>query len=99
MAEMKFEKAIQRLEDIVGELEEGELSLDDSLKIFEEGIKASRFCSKKLDEVERKIEILMKTGDGKKKTKPFKIEGDLEEGNDKEDEGKQGSGKEEGMLF
>lgn len=99
MAEMKFEKAIQRLEEIVGELEEGELSLDDSLKIFEEGIKVSRFCSKKLDEVERKIEILMKTESGKKKAKPFKIEGDLEEDNDKEDASKQGSGKEEGMLF
>nr|MBC8286111.1 exodeoxyribonuclease VII small subunit [Nitrospinota bacterium] len=48
MSEVKFEKAIQRLEKIVDDLETGELDIDKSLEIFEEGIKMSRVCSKKL---------------------------------------------------
>jgi len=48
MAEIKFEKAMNRLEQIVEELEKGELDIDKSLEIFEEGIKMSRVCSKKL---------------------------------------------------
>ena len=47
MGEIKFEKAIQRLEKIVDDLETGELDIDKSLEIFEEGIKMSRVCSKK----------------------------------------------------
>ena len=50
MGEIKFEKAIQRLEKIVDDLETGELDIDKSLEIFEEGIKMSRVCSKKLSE-------------------------------------------------
>ena len=56
MGEIKFEKAIQRLETIVDDLEKGELDIDKSLEIFEEGIKMSRVCSKKLNEAEAKIE-------------------------------------------
>ena len=65
MSEVKFEKAIQRLEKIVDDLEKGELDIDKSLEIFEEGIKMSRVCSKKLNEAEAKIEKLTKgkTGD------------------------------------
>ena len=48
MAAIKFEKALSRLETIVTELEAGELSLDDSLKIFEEGVKLSKTCLKML---------------------------------------------------
>lgn len=59
MAKQKFETAMKRLEDIVRELETGELSLEDSLKRFEEGIKLSRFCSNKLDEIEKKVSILV----------------------------------------
>ena len=58
-----FESAIERLEEIVEQLEAGDLPLDDSLKLFEEGVKLSRFCNTKLEEVERKIEILTKERD------------------------------------
>ena len=74
MAEKKFEKALEQLEDIVRKMEEGDLTLDESLKAFEEGIRLSRFCSDKLDEAERKVEILLKEGDVLK-VRPFE-EGD-----------------------
>ena len=74
MAEKKFEKALEQLEDIVRKMEEGNLTLDESLKAFEEGIKLSRSCSDKLDEAERKVEILLKEGDSLK-VRPFE-EGD-----------------------
>ncbi len=64
MAEIKFEKAMSRLEQIVEELEKGELDIDRSLEIFEEGIKMSRVCSKKLNEAEQKIEKLTKNQKG-----------------------------------
>ena len=64
MAEIKFEKAMDRLEKIVEELEKGELDIDKSLEIFEEGIKMSRVCSKKLNEAEQKIEKLTRDKKG-----------------------------------
>ena len=64
MGEIKFEKAIQRLEKIVDDLEKGEMDIDKSLEIFEEGIKMSRVCSKKLNEAEAKIEKLTKDQKG-----------------------------------
>jgi len=60
MTEKKFEDALARLEEIVRTMEAGDLSLEDSLKVFEEGIGLVRFCSKKLDEAERRVEILLK---------------------------------------
>jgi len=74
MAEQKFEDALQKLEAIVKKLEEGNLNLEDSLKAFEEGMRLSRFCSKKLDEAEKKVEILMKDASGRLATKPFSLE-------------------------
>lgn len=71
MPEIKFEKALKRLEEIVEELEKGELDLDRSLQIFEEGIKMSRICSKRLQEAEKKIEILTKDESGKLKAELF----------------------------
>ncbi|MEK7395915.1 MAG: exodeoxyribonuclease VII small subunit, partial [Candidatus Poribacteria bacterium] len=62
--EIKFEDAMTRLEEIVEELESGELSLEESLSAFEEGIKLSKICAKLLNEAERKVEILMKGEDG-----------------------------------
>jgi exodeoxyribonuclease VII small subunit len=59
MGEKKFEKALARLEEIVQKLEEGDMTLEDSLKAFEEGIKLSRFLARKLDEAERKVETLL----------------------------------------
>lgn len=55
MAEMKFEKALERLEKIVEELEKEELSLEDSLKKYEEGIKLIQICSKKLDQTKTQL--------------------------------------------
>ena len=60
MSEIKFEKAMTRLENIVEELERGDLNIEKSLEIFEEGIKMSRVCSNKLNEAEAKIEKLTK---------------------------------------
>lgn len=71
MSEMKFEKALEKLEEIVGELETGRLSLDDSLKKYEEGVRLSRVCSRKLEEAQQKIEILMKKADGSLEKQPF----------------------------
>lgn len=55
MAELTYEAAIARLEEIVAKLEKGELGLDDSLKLFEEGTKLASFCNKTLDAAELKI--------------------------------------------
>ncbi len=73
MAAIKFEKALERLENIVNQLEQGELSLDESLKIFEEGVKLSKTCLKMLDDAERKVEILVKDKDGRKRLQAFSI--------------------------
>ena len=76
MGEIKFEKAIQRLEKIVDDLEKGEMDIDKSLEIFEEGIKMSRVCSKKLNEAEAKIEKLTKDQKGDLVTELFPVEDD-----------------------
>ncbi|MCI0512096.1 exodeoxyribonuclease VII small subunit [candidate division KSB1 bacterium] len=64
MAEKNFEVSMKRLEQIVEELDSGNLSLDESLKIFEEGVELSRYCSEKLTQAEKKIKALMKKQDG-----------------------------------
>jgi exodeoxyribonuclease VII small subunit len=74
MAEKKFESALARLEEIVQELEKGDLPLEQSLKYFEEGIKLSRICNKRLEEAERKVEILLKDKSGNMVAKPFEEE-------------------------
>jgi exodeoxyribonuclease VII small subunit len=74
MAEKKFEAALARLEVIVTELDKGDLPLEQSLKLFEEGIKLSRICNKRLDEAERKVEILLKDKAGNIKAEPFEEE-------------------------
>ena len=81
MGEIKFEKAIQRLEKIVDDLEKGELDIDKSLEIFEEGIKMSRVCSKKLNEAEAKIEKLTQNQKGELVTDllPFEDEDDAKD--------------------
>ena len=79
MSEIKFEKAMTRLENIVEELERGDLDIDKSLEIFEEGIKMSRLCSKKLNEAEAKIEKLSKGKKGDLITELFPMDGKNEE--------------------
>ena len=74
MSEVKFEKAMTRLENIVEELERGDLNIDKSLEIFEEGIKMSRVCSKKLNEAEAKIEKLTKVKKGDLVTELFPLD-------------------------
>ncbi|MDO9308280.1 MAG: exodeoxyribonuclease VII small subunit [Deltaproteobacteria bacterium] len=74
MATDKFETSLKKLEEVVKRLEGGSLSLEDSLKAFEEGVKHAAFCSAKLDEAERKVEILLKQKDGTLKREPFESE-------------------------
>ena len=67
----EFEAALTKLEEIVKKLENGELSLDSALELFEEGVKLSRFCHTKLEEAERRVEILLKNGSGQVRAVPF----------------------------
>jgi exodeoxyribonuclease VII small subunit len=71
MAKKKFEEALEKLEKIVQRLEDANLPLDEALSLFEEGIKLSRFCSQKLEEAERKVEILLKDDSGNLSQEPF----------------------------
>jgi len=66
-----FETAMQQLEQIVAELETGDLPLDTAIAKFEEGVKLSKFCSGKLDETKKRISILLKDPHGKTVEKPF----------------------------
>ena len=70
-----FESALKSLEEIVAQLEAGDLALDRALQLFEEGVRISRFCTAKLEEAERKVEILIKSADGTLKEVPFSPEG------------------------
>lgn len=74
MATEKFETSLKKLEEIVRKLEGGSLSLEDSLKAFEEGVKHSSFCAKKLDEAERKVEVLLRRKDGSLGREPFETD-------------------------
>ena len=72
----KFEEALQKLEAIVAQIEEGDLPLEETLKAFEEGVRLARFCASKLDEAERKVEKLMRDQAGKLQTTSFSEEED-----------------------
>ena len=74
MAEKKFEASLSRLEEIVSSLEGGELPLEQSLKLFEEGIKLARICNARLEEAERKVEVLLKDKAGRMTARPFEDE-------------------------
>jgi len=71
MAEIKFEDALKKLEKIVEDLETGNLSLDDALVKYEEGIRLSKLCAKRLEVAKKKVEILLKSEDGSADLKPF----------------------------
>jgi exodeoxyribonuclease VII small subunit len=81
MNEESFEEAMRRLETIVQELETGDLPLEVALKKFEEGVRLSKLCSRKLDETEKKISILLKDPKGDLCERPFSPETGLEEDN------------------
>ena len=77
MAKQNFEEAMARLEKFTRELEEGELSLEQSLKKFDEGVRLAEFCGKTLNEAEKKVEILLQR-DGEMVAEPFSSEQDQE---------------------
>ncbi len=68
----KFEECLQRLEEVVGQLERGDIPLEQALKLFEEGVQLSSSCRKELEEAEGKVEILLKQN-GKLQTEPFEV--------------------------
>jgi exodeoxyribonuclease VII small subunit len=74
-----FEKSLGRLEEVVRRLESPQLSLDDAMKLFEEGVELSRECQKQLEEAEGKVEILLKKADGKLTAEPFDPERETEQ--------------------
>jgi exodeoxyribonuclease VII small subunit len=71
MAQKTFEQSMKQLEQIVQDLESGDLPLEKAIKKFEEGIKLSKLCSKKLDETEKKISILLEDTQGNVTEAPF----------------------------
>lgn len=66
-----FERSLSRLEEVVRKLESPQLSLDEAMKLFEEGVSLSRECQKQLEEAEGRVEILLKNADGKIAPEPF----------------------------
>lgn len=60
---IKFETALERLSAVIEKLEDSETSLDEALKLYEEGISLIRFCTQKLDDAEQKIKLLQMSGD------------------------------------
>jgi exodeoxyribonuclease VII small subunit len=83
MTNLSFEKALADLENVVEKLEKGGLSLNESLALFEKGVKLARFLRKELEKAEKKVEILLKDEKGEIKREEFELE---EEEEKKEDE-------------
>lgn len=75
MAEPKFEASLQRLEEIVQRLESGDMPLEESLRVFEEGMKLVAFCSQRLEEAEKKVTLLTSRQEGGVEEVPFDLEG------------------------
>lgn len=71
-----FERSLARLEEVVRRLESPQLSLDEAMKLFEEGVELSRECQKQLEEAEGRVEVLLKKADGKMVAEPFEAEGE-----------------------
>lgn len=71
----QFEEALEKLEEIVRRMEDGELSLEKALESFEEGVQLARYCQTKLDEAQKRVELLLKNDKGKIETQPFIDEG------------------------
>ena len=71
--EISFEEHLKKLESIVQQLEEGELTLDESVKLYEEGMSISKLCLDKLNKTKQKIEQLVLEGEEKYSVKPFSI--------------------------
>lgn len=74
MSEQNFEKALSELENIVEKMEKGGLALNESLALFEKGVKLARFLREELGKAEKKIDILLKDEKGEMKEKPFELD-------------------------
>jgi exodeoxyribonuclease VII small subunit len=82
MAKKTFETAMKQLEQIVQELETGDMPLEKAIKKFEEGIQISKYCSGKLDESEKRITLLLRDSDGEKVSEiPFAPESEISKKN------------------
>lgn len=73
-----FERSLARLEEVVRRLENAHLSLDEAMKLFEEGVELSRDCQKQLEQAEGRVEVLLKKADGKLVAEPFEPEAEEE---------------------
>ena len=80
MSKERFEDTFKKLEAIVNKLETGDLSLEESMKLFEEGMRLSRICSQKLAEVQKRVELLLKAEDGSLLSQPLFFEEEKEIG-------------------
>jgi exodeoxyribonuclease VII small subunit len=79
----KFEDELKELEDTVARIDSGELSLEESIAAFEQGVALVRSLSQRLDEVEKKIEVLVRDSQGELRTTPYRVE--IKNGNDDEE--------------
>jgi exodeoxyribonuclease VII small subunit len=79
-----FESSLEELERIVRQLEQGELPLEKSLELFEQGVKLSRDCQERLSQAERRIEILMRDNQGRASVRPFDPDSELSAGDEDE---------------
>lgn len=97
MASQNFEKALEELEKIVGQLEDGKLSLSESLELFEKGIKLARFLREELEKAEKKVEVFLKDEKGEVRKETFGLtEGEAKASSDEEEPD---SGKDEDIPF
>jgi exodeoxyribonuclease VII small subunit len=77
--ERSFEEVLRELEEIVNRLEQGDLPLEESLELFEQGVRLSRACHSKLDEAQKRLEILLKDEEGMMTARPFDQPGGAED--------------------
>jgi exodeoxyribonuclease VII small subunit len=78
LSKERFEDTFKKLETIVNKLEGGDLPLEETMKLFEEGMRLSRLCSERLAEVQKRVEILLKTEDEGLQPQPFSFEEEKE---------------------
>lgn len=95
MKDMSFEKALGELEEIVEKLENSELSLDESLGLFEKGVQLARFLRKELEKAEKKVEILLRDEKGELQPESFELSASNQESGDKNADAAQEKSEEE----
>ena len=76
MSKERFEDTFKKLETTVHKLENGDLPLEEALRLFEEGMRLSKICSQRLTEVQKRVDLLLKGEDGQIKSEPFPLEED-----------------------